>query len=121
MVAQERVENIINQWIKGTDCFLVEAKITPTKITVFIDKPSGVTLDECIRLNRHLTEELDPEGVWETHELEVSSPGMDQPLKVFQQYQRRIGNQVRIITREGREHKGKLQKADESGIELLET
>jgi ribosome maturation factor RimP len=59
--------------------------------------------------------------VWETHELEVSSPGMDQPLRVYQQYLRRIGRQARVITREGREHKGVISAADTNGFELAET
>lgn len=121
MVNKERIQSIVNEWIKDTDCFLVEVKTPPGKITVFIDKPSGVSLDECIRLNRHLTALLDPENVWETNELEVSSPGMDQPLKVHQQYMRCIGREVKVITTEGREIKGILEAADESGIELKET
>lgn len=120
MITKERIQDIVNQWVKGTDCFLVEAKCSPGKITVFIDRPTGISLDECIRLNRHITELLDPEGVWETTELEVSSPGMDQPLKVYQQYLRRIGREVRVITTDGRERKGTLKAASESGIELLE-
>jgi len=45
---------------------------------------------------------------------------MDQPLKVYQQYVRRIGKDIRVITTDGREHKGKLEAADENGIDLLE-
>lgn len=117
----EKIENIINGWIAGTDRFLVEAKAASTKVTVFVDKPSGITLAECADLSKLLTAQLEPEGVWETRELEVSSPGMDQPLRVYQQYLRRIGRQARVITKEGREHKGVIRSADQSGFELVET
>jgi ribosome maturation factor RimP len=121
MINQERIEGIVKEWLKPTDCFLVEVKTSPSKVTVFIDKPTGVSLEECILLNKFLTATLDPEGFWETHELEVSSPGMDQPLKVYQQYLRRVGREVRVITGKGIEHKGLLQSADDKGFELLET
>ncbi|MBL0340209.1 MAG: hypothetical protein IPP71_04380 [Bacteroidetes bacterium] len=120
MIAKENIENIVNQWIKSSECFLVEVKSAPSKVTVFIDKPAGVTLAECSSLNRFIFDALEADNVWETHELEVSSPGMDQPLRVYQQYLRRIGREVRIITTEGRELKGKLKSANEIGIELLE-
>jgi len=119
-VNKEQLENIVNEWVKPTDCFLVELKTSPSKVAVFIDKPTGVSLDECIALNRHLSSVPDLESTWETHELEVSSPGMDQPLKVYQQYQRRIGREVRVITSSGAEHKGTITSADEKGFELLE-
>ena len=120
MIAKENIEQLVSQWLKPTECFLVEVKTAPSKVTVFIDKPAGVTLAECSSLNRFIFDALETENVWETHELEVSSPGMDQPLKVYQQYQRRIGRDVRIITSEGRELKGKLKSANDAGIELLE-
>ena len=120
MELKERVKGIVNEWIKGGECFLVEVKTSPSRVAVAIDKPAGVSLQECASLSRTITDTLDPDGVWESHELEVSSPGMDQPLKVYQQYLRRIGREVRVITREGREHKGKLQSANETGFELLE-
>lgn len=121
MVTRERIEEIVNEWIKSTDCFLVEVKTSPGKIAVCIDKPAGVTIMECSALNRHITEVLEPELVWETNELEVGSPGMSQPLRVPQQYLRRIGMEIRVITTDGRDLKGKLQAADENGIDLLET
>ena len=112
---------MIQGWIDSSDRFLVEVKSSPSKIAVFIDKPSGITLQECAELSRLITDTLEPDGIWETHELEVSSPGMDQPLRVYQQYLRRIGRQARVITREGREHKGIISAADKIGFELTET
>ena len=120
MVTKDRIESIVNEWITTSECFLVDIKLTPGRIAVFIDKSIGVTIDECSSLNKYLTEKLEEEQVWETHELEVGSPGMDQPLKVYQQYIRRIGKDIRVITTDGRDLKGKLENADEKGIDLLE-
>ena len=120
-MTKERIEGIVNEWIKSTECFLVEVKTAPGRIAVSIDKPSGVTIEECSSLNRFITDALDPEQVWESTELEVGSPGMDQPLRVYQQYLRRIGREIRVITFDGLVHKGKLEAADEKGFDLLET
>jgi len=120
MVSKERIENIVNEWIKSSECFLVDIKMPPGRIMVSIDKPAGVTIEECSNLSRYISEVLEPEQVWETNELEVGSPGMEQPLKVYQQYQRRIGKEVKVITIDGREHKGRLEFADENGIDLTE-
>jgi ribosome maturation factor RimP len=120
MVSQARIESIVNEWNSGSDRFLVEVRTSPSRVAVFIDKPTGVTLEECAALNKHISNLLEPEGVWEHCELEVSSPGMDQPLRVLQQYLRRLGREVKVITKDGREHNGKLAGADEDGIDLLE-
>jgi ribosome maturation factor RimP len=120
MVSQARIESIVNEWNNGSDRFLVEVRTSPSRVAVFIDKPTGVTLEECAALNKHISNLLEPEGVWEHCELEVSSPGMDQPLRVLQQYLRRLGREVKVITKDGREHNGKLEGADEDGIDLLE-
>ena len=121
MDSVEKITSLIHGWIDSSDRFLVEVKSSPSKVTVFIDKPTGITLKECAELSRLITDTLEPDGVWETHELEVSSPGMDQPLRVYQQYLRRIGRQARVITREGREHKGVISAADTTGFELTES
>ena len=121
MISKEKIENVVNEWIGSSDRFLVEVKVAPSKVTVFIDKPIGIALDECSSLNKYITNALDPEGVWEKHELEVSSPGMDQPLKVYQQYMRRIGKEIRVLTSKGIEHKGLLKAADKNGFDLHET
>ncbi len=121
MVTKERIEKIVNEWIKSTECFLVDVKTAPGRIAISIDKPAGVTIEECSSLNRFITDTLDPEMVWETNELEVGSPGMDQPFKVYQQYLRRIGREIRVITLDGHVYKGRLEAADENGFELLET
>src|SRR5688572_21884774 len=121
MITKERIEHIVNEWLRSGDYFLVEIKLSSSRIMIFIDKPSGVTIEECSSLNRYLVEALESSGIWDTHSLEVSSPGLEQPLKVFQQYQKRLGREVKIITSEGRELKGKLTAADEDGLELVET
>lgn len=120
MVDVGYIKHLIEAELSGTDQFLVDIKLSPGKLAVFIDKPSGVTIDECSKLCRYLINELEPGGFLERHEVEVSSPGMDQPLKVYNQYLKRVGGNIKVVMADGKLHKGKLVAADNNGFELFE-
>lgn len=115
------IRTLVESKIEGTDCFLVDIKLSLSKIAVMIDKPTGITIEECAQLSRYLTEQLENTNLLETHELEVGSPGMDQPLKVYKQYLRRIGNRLRVMTTDGKLHSGVLVSANQNTFTLLET
>ena len=79
--------------------FLVEVRIKPTNnIKVFIDGDEGVVLSDLIQYNRKLYKELEDSGFYPdgNFSLEVSSPGLDEPLKLFRQYKKNIGRYVDI-------------------------
>jgi ribosome maturation factor RimP len=68
-------------------------------LRLFVDKPGGVTLDDCAAVNRELSEILDVEDVIASHYiLEVSSPGLNRPLKKLADYERYRGRLVKIRT-----------------------
>ncbi len=70
-------------------------------VRVFIDKEEGVTLEDCEKFNRALSAILDVEDPIQTsYILEVSSPGLDRPLKRSEDFERNIGKKIRIITKE---------------------
>ena len=121
MFDKNYISQVIENKLSGTEQFLVDVKLSPGRLAVFIDKPSGITIEECSALNRFLINELEPSGFMDSHEIEVSSPGMDQPLKIYKQYQRRIGRNVKVIMPDGKLHKGKLLSANDNEFELLET
>lgn len=100
------------------DQFLVDVKMSPGKVAVSIDKPAGITIDECSALSRALYEQMEAAGLTLTHELEVGSPGMDTPLKVPEQYLRRINREVRVVTTEGKEYRGLLKLANNAGFTI---
>lgn len=116
-----QIVKLIEQQLAGTDRFIVDVKLSPSRLAVFIDKPSGILLDECAELSRFLLNELENDPMLESHDVEVSSPGMDSPLMVPQQYMRRIGRELKVQPLEGKEIKGLLLSAGDSGIELKET
>lgn len=121
MTEKEQIKAFVEEFIGGTDQFLVDIKLSPNRLAVFIDKPSGITLDECSALTRFLLEKLETTGFLETHDVEVGSPGMESPLVVPQQYQRRIGSEMKVRTAEGTEMKAVLLTAGPETAEFKET
>ena len=68
-------------------------------LRLYIDKPDGITLDDCADVSRELSEILDVEEVIHAHyNLEVSSPGLNRPLKKESDYIRYAGRLVKIKT-----------------------
>ena len=90
-------------------------------IRIFIDKTTGIDVEDCATVSNHLTRLLVVEGV-EYDRLEISSPGLDRPLKRPQDFARFVGERVQIKVRlplNGRRRfVGKLQNVGEVGIEL---
>lgn len=84
---------------------LVEVEINPGGkgliVRVFIDKENGVTIKDCENFSRSLEAILDVEDPIKTsYTLEVSSPGLDRPLKDKRDFQKNIGRVVKITTKE---------------------
>lgn len=71
-------------------------------IRVFIDRPGGVSVDDCALVSDHLTRLFTVEAV-DYDRLEVSSPGLDRPLKKVSDFQRFLGERARIRLRRPRE------------------
>ncbi len=103
--------------------FLVEVRVLPANnIQLFIDGDQGVTIDRCVALNRLLYKQLEESSLFSGADfsLEVSSPGLDEPLKLWRQYQKNIGRKVEIVLKDGVKKEGKLESATEQGIVVEE-
>jgi ribosome maturation factor RimP len=109
------------------DFELVEVELTGSSrkllIRIFIDKENGVTLEDCGKFSRALSALLDVEDpVPMAYVLEVSSPGLDRPLKALKDFQRSIGKLVRIITKTRIEEQnvftGRLTRVEGENITL---
>lgn len=109
--------------IEGSTLFLVDIKIKPTNnFKVFLDGDSGVTIEAVSKINRALYKymeesELFPDGDFS---LEVSSPGVDEPLKFLRQYKKNLGRKVEITLNEGDPVEGKLIEATEEEVTIEE-
>ena len=99
--------------------FLVDISIKPTNnIKVFVDADQGAAIDQLSKINRALykwvEENLFPNGDFS---IEVSSPGLDEPLKLERQYLKNIGRNVEVLLKSGIKREGKLLSA--AGDEIV--
>ncbi|MBI1781497.1 MAG: ribosome maturation factor [Sphingobacteriales bacterium] len=119
------VENMLGDIIgPHPDMFLVEIRVKPTNnVKVFIDADSGISIEKCISVNRALYKKMEESGLFPNGDfsLEVSSPGLDEPLKLFRQYKKNIGRNVEVITKDGQRKEGKLLEVSEDGFIVEET
>lgn len=120
----ETLEQKINNLLEGHPShFLVEVRIKPTNnIKVFIDADEGIMLSTLIQYNRKLYKELEESGLFPADDfsLEVSSPGLDEPLKKLRQYKKNVGRYVHITKNDASVVEGKLLDATDDGI-IVET
>lgn len=112
---------------QGFELVLLEYIPRQKVLRLFIDQPSGVTIDDCSKVSRLVSDMLDAEGLSERIEghynLEVSSPGLDRPLVKPADFQRFVGKRVNIQTREMVQNRkkfpnGELLAADDVGVRV---
>jgi ribosome maturation factor RimP len=102
----------------GFECVDFQQSNRGRSLRVFIDRPGGVTVDDCAAVSRQLTRVFAVEGA-EYDRLEVSSPGLDRPLRRAADFQRFAGQRIEVRMRERdaggrRRFAGVLLKCDES-------
>jgi len=111
MIDKRKVEELVNKWLEGNEYFLVDITVsTDDKIVVEIDHADGVWIEDCVELSRFIEDNLNRDE--EDYELEVGSAGLGQPFKVEQQYVCHIGDNVEVMTKEGKKMKGELTAVD---------
>jgi ribosome maturation factor RimP len=113
-LAQERIHELDN----GN--YLVEVNISSKNaITVKMDNLNGgVSIKDCVSVSRNIEHNLDREA--EDFELQVTSPGIDQPFLVLEQYQKNIGQKVNVISKDDFSVVGELLEFDNNQIKVKE-
>jgi len=115
---QERVISLIEA---EKDLFLVEIRIKPTNnVKVYIDGDQGVSVERLVYYNRKMARQLEEEGIFPDGDfsLELSSPGVDEPLKMHRQYVKNVGRPVEVVMLDGIKQEGVLKAVGEEAIEL---
>lgn len=119
---RELVERITQEC--GVDLYDLELKNTDKGkvLQVFITRQGGITLSDCSRVSRLMSNELDVIDLIANHYfLEVSSPGLERSLKTLKQYEQALNEQVKITCRQEEKNvliTGILRKVTADGIEL---
>lgn len=89
-------------------------------LRIFIDKPGGISLDDCVNVSREVGALLEVENVIdEAYRLEVSSPGLDRPLKRPEDFERFVGEHVKVKAKDGIDPDGRGHTRKTFAGELL--
>lgn len=108
MIDKNVVKNIVEDWLRDKEYFLVDIQISDgDHIVVEIDHADGVWIDDCVELSKYIESRLSRDE--EDYELEVGSAGLGQPFKVPQQYENYVGKQVEVEDSEGKKVRGILK------------
>lgn len=117
MISVEKIKKIVDIKIAESTNFIVDISVKPgNKIVVLLDNVQGVSISDCVAMSRHVEFSLDRET--EDFELNVMSPGLTEPLKILRQYQKYIGKEIDVVTKENKKIRGKLLSVNEQGIKL---
>ena len=116
MISKEKIQDLVDQ-VLSEDMFIVDITVgSGNSISVLVDSDTGIDIDWCISISRHIEQNLDREI--EDYSLEVSSPGLTQPFKVIRQYLKNIGKKIEVVSGNGEKNEGILQSVNESGFQM---
>lgn len=123
MTIKEHLEVLLTPFLEEGNYFLVDIQIKASKVsqkvTILVDKDEGITIQECTSISRRLAKQLEELEVFtDPYTLEVSSPGLDQPLVLLRQYLKNLGRNLKVTLKTGESVSGLLLEAKEESILL---
>ena len=116
----ETVQKLL-QPLLTDDIFLVDIKIKPiNNIKIFLDADNGLGIEKCIKINRALYKVMEEMAIYPDGDfsLEVSSPGIEEPLKMHRQYVKNIGREVEVTRNDESKNTGKLISVNDEQVEI---
>jgi ribosome maturation factor RimP len=117
---EQKVMALINP---DPENFLVEVKIRPgNNIKILVDADRGISIDKLAHYNRSLYRQIEESGLFPNNDfsLEISSPGLEEPLKLHRQYLKNVGRYVEVILKSGIKREGKLVNVTDGEILIEE-
>lgn len=116
MIERKKIAQLIDEYLQGKDLFLVDFSLSKSNhIEVFIDSDKNeVSITDCVALSRHIESNLDREE--EDFQLNVSSAGLDIPLKQKRQYKKHVGERLKLQMTDGQEVLLDLKEVSEESI-----
>ncbi|WP_312267328.1 ribosome maturation factor RimP [Neisseria sp.] len=116
------IQNILEKTLPGLGYELVDFELTAQgTLRVFIDQPGGITVEDCATVSNHLSRVFMVEDI-DYKNLEISSPGLDRPLKKAADFVRFAGEQAKIKTRlpvEGQKNfVGRIERCENDVVTL---
>lgn len=116
MIDPKQIEEMVATYLKDSDVQLIRLKVSPdNSIIVEVDSYKGVDLDYCAALSRYLQQQLDQQE--ENYDLEVGSVSITDPFCTKMQYEKHLGHDVEILTKDGRKLHGMLVNVEDDRFE----
>jgi ribosome maturation factor RimP len=120
-MTKEKIIELLEPYLEEGRIFIVDVQVSTSKIreniTILLDTDEGIKIEECASISRRLAHFIESnELIGEAYNLEVSSPGIDQPLTFKRQYVKNIGRNLKIQLSEVGEKVGLLEDVTEEGI-----
>jgi ribosome maturation factor RimP len=117
VITKEIVVQHIEERIAESDIFIVDVVVRPGNvIEVSLDADSGISIESCTEVHRHLLKQMDREV--EDYSLVVGSPDLSKPLLVNRQYVKNIGRTLVVKTKDGGKFEGVLTTVNDTEIQL---
>lgn len=123
MQVEKRVRALVEEKIADRpELFLVAVKMLPNnKLIIHVDGDQGISIQDCVAISRHVGFHLEEENAIETaYNLEVSSPGVGEPLVLNRQYAKNIGRTLAVKLADGTTKEGKLIEVTDNNITIEE-
>ena len=119
----ERITYLAQHALSSEAHFLVDVIVSinrgPTKVTVVLDGDQGITIDDCSSVSRSISKGIEDENlINENYTLEVTTPGLDQPLKLSRQYVKNRGRELKVHLKDKKIIEGLLKEATAERITL---
>ncbi len=117
------IREFVEELIQGSELFLVDVRTSNSgkrnKIAVLLDSDTGISIDQCAKISRELSQKIEAGDFGDlSYVLEVSSPGLDEPLKIKRQYLKNRGRELQVILNDDTQKKGTLEDIKEDSIVL---
>lgn len=115
---KEKLLKVIEAYLaEHPELFLVDViERKNNGLNVEVDTLNGITMDDCIHLNRYIREQVGEE--LDNYDIEVGSPGLTKPFKVKQQYQKNVGREIELVLTDGNKRKATLLEASNDAITI---
>lgn len=118
MISSSYIENLFNEFNAENKYFIVDLKVSVSnQINILADSFEGITINECVEISRFIEHKLDRDN--EDFELQVSSPGIDTPLKLPVQFQKNVGRTLKVVTNEGVQYEGELTRIENNILTIV--
>ena len=115
MIDKQKLTETVEEAIKDTSIYIVDITISKdNSIVVELDSDDSMDIDMCTSISRKIESVFDREV--EDYELEVGSAGLTSPFKVKRQWQKNIGNEIEVLTKDGRKLTGVLVEVNEDNF-----